>query len=158
VAFLKRSNELKEKPVKIKNTKTLLQIHGYLFQDVYEWAGKVRTVEISKQGTQFFPQDRFDEAFSYIDLIIADYRRIDIADTKGIAYFLALILDSVNFLHPFREGNGRAQREFIRTLALEKGFSIDLNPADNSDIYERYMTGTIDGDIDKLSELFLDLM
>jgi cell filamentation protein len=135
-----------------------LVIHNYLFQDVYEWAGKVRTVEISKQGKQFFPRDRFGEAFSYIDSLITDYRKIDIKDAKGIAYYLAIILDSVNFLHPFREGNGRTQREFIRILALEKGFVIYLNPSDSPDVYERYMSGTIDGDVQKLRDLIFVLL
>jgi cell filamentation protein len=71
VAFLKRSDELKTKPIKIKNAEALLQIHGYLFQDVYEWTGEARTVEISKQGKQFFPRERFSEALSELlfDLI-----------------------------------------------------------------------------------------
>jgi len=68
------------------------------------------------------------------------------------------MLDSINYLHPFREGNGRTQREFIRILSLEKGFDIDLNPPDNPDVYDRYMTGTIDGDIQKLQDLFFELM
>jgi cell filamentation protein len=45
---------LQENPIKIKNSNTLLEIHKFLFQDVYdEWAGKVRTVEISKDGKGF---------------------------------------------------------------------------------------------------------
>jgi cell filamentation protein len=157
-AFLKRSDELKAKPMQIKDGKTLLEIHRYLFQDVYEWAGKIRTVEISKQGKQFFPTQRFAEAFVYIDSLISDYRKVEKDDKAGIAYFLAVILDSVNYLHPFREGNGRAQREFVRVLSLEKRYAIDLNPPDNPNIYERYMAGTIDGDIQKLQDLFLKLM
>jgi cell filamentation protein len=109
-AVTKRSKELEEKPIKIKDAESLLKIHEYLFQDIYEWAGKLRTVEISKQGKQFFPRERFSEAFSYIDSLIASYRRIGITDTKGIANSLAIILDNVNFLHPFREGNGRDHR------------------------------------------------
>jgi len=153
-----RLGELKDKPITIKDTNTLLEIHHYLFQDLYAWAGKIRTVEISKQGKQFFATNRFREAFIYIDSLIADYRKIEGADTKGIAYFLAIILDSINYLHPFREGNGRTQREFVRILALEKGFEIDLNPPDNPDVYDRYMTGTIEGDIQKLQDLFFELM
>jgi cell filamentation protein len=157
-AFLNRNNVLKHKPIKITDTESLLEIHHYLFQDLYAWAGKIRTVEISKQGKQFFATNRFREAFIYIDSLIADYRKIEGEDIKGIAYFLAIILDSINYLHPFREGNGRTQREFVRILALEKGFDIDLNPPDNPDVYDRYMTGTIEGDIQKLQDLFFELM
>jgi len=65
-------------------------------------------------------------------------------------------LDNVNFLHPFREGNGRTQREFLRLLALEKGIKLNLNPPDNKSIYERYMHGTIDSDLDTLTTLILE--
>lgn len=53
----------------------------------------------------------------------------------------------VNYLHPFREGNGRTQREFLVLLAREKGWALNLNPPDKMDVYERYMTGTINGDV-----------
>ena len=64
----------------------------------------------------------------------------------------------MNYLHPFREGNGRTQREFVRTLALEKGYVLNLNPPDNVDVFERYMSGTIDGDVDKLTRLIGELL
>jgi cell filamentation protein len=69
---------------------------------------------------------------------------------------LAEILDNINYLHPFREGNGRAQREFLRTLALEKEIQLNLNPADNKIIYDQYMQGTINSDIEMLSRLILE--
>jgi cell filamentation protein len=50
----KRVEELSENPIKIKDSNTLLTIHHYLFQDVYAWAGKVRSVNISKDGKPFF--------------------------------------------------------------------------------------------------------
>jgi len=58
--------------------------------------------------------------------------------------------------NPFREGNGRTQREFLRLLAMEKGLSLNLNPPDNEDVYERYMSGTIDGNVELLAELILE--
>jgi len=87
-----------------------------------------------------------------------EYRKIAKDNKTQIAYKLAEILDAANFLHPFREGNGRAQREFIRTLALEKGIELHLNPPDNKDVYERYMNGTINGNIKMLAELITELI
>jgi cell filamentation protein len=153
-----RLEELREKPIKIKNTETLLAIHKHLFQDIYDWAGKVRTVEISKSGTQFFSLGYFHRAFPFIDSLIAEYREIDKTDKPALAQKLAEILDTVNYLHPFREGNGRTQREFLRLLALEKGLELNLNPPDNADVYERYMSGTINADVKKLAELILDII
>jgi cell filamentation protein len=149
--------ELKRKPIKVKSADTLLAIHGYLFQDLYDWAGKVRTVEISKQGNPFHPTDFFETGFSYINNLISEYRALGV-DISLLANHLALILDSVNTLHPFREGNGRAQREFIRMLALERGYRLDLNPADDYTVYKRYMDGTINGDVNLLASLIESIM
>ena len=154
----KRIEELFENPIKIKNSESLLKIHHYLFQDVYNWAGKVRTVNISKNGKPFFDGERFDNAFHYVNKLIIDYRKIKNNDKKQVAEKLAEILDNVNFLHPFREGNGRTQREFIRLLALEKGLELNLNPADNKNIYERYMKGAIESDVKILTELIQNLI
>ena len=131
----------------------MLKIHHYLFQDVYKWAGTVRTVNISKNGKPFFDGERFNNAFRYVNTLIIDYRKINRTDKKLLAEKLAEILDNVNFLHPFREGNGRTQREFLRLLALEKGLKLNLNPADNKNIYERYMKGAIESDVKILTEL-----
>jgi len=157
-AVIKRAKELELQPIAVQNAETLLDIHRYLFQDVYHWAGQKRTVEISKQGKPFFLTAYFDKGFAYIDTLITDYRKIDPANKSQLAEHLAVLLDSINYLHPFREGNGRTQREFIRVLALEKGYTLNLNPPDNLDVYERYMSGTIEGDVKKLAELTLEMM
>jgi cell filamentation protein len=157
-AVIKRLKELETQPITVQNAETLLDIHRYLFQDIYHWAGQKRTVEISKQGKPFFLTAYFDKGFAYIDTLVANYRKIDHADKSRLAGHLAVLLDSINYLHPFREGNGRTQREFIRALALEKSYTLNLNPPDNLDVYERYMSGTIEGDIEKLTSLILGLM
>jgi cell filamentation protein len=153
-----RLEELQQKPFKIKNSSDLLKIHHHLFQDVYEWAGKTRTVEISKGSTPFFPVKRFGNAFSYINSLILEYRLMAENNKPDLAHKLAEILDTINFLHPFREGNGRTQREFLRLLALEKGLTLNLNPPDNMDTYNRYMSGTINSDIETLADLILELI
>ncbi len=155
-AVSKRLQELFKNPITIKGTSSLLEIHQHLFQDIYAWAGKVRIVNISKDGKPFFDGERFSSAFQYIDSLIEEYRTIDSSSFEEIAKALASILDHVNFLHPFREGNGRTQREFIRLLALEKGLTLNLNPADNTTVYTQYMQGTINGDIELLSQLILE--
>jgi cell filamentation protein len=90
--------------------------------------------------------------YTYLD---PDYLYTD--RNTGVLHNRAVILDCVNHLHPFREGNGRAQREFLRVLALEKGLFINLNPPDNISVYERYMAGTIQGDMEKLADLLFEL-
>lgn len=154
----KRVEELFENPFKIKDSYSLLGIHQYLFQDIYEWAGKLRTVNISKDGKQFFDGERFPMAFKYIDSQIEEYRTINKTEKIQIAGKLAEILDTVNYLHAFREGNGRTQREFLRLLALEKGLTLNLNPPDNKNIFDQYMQGTINSDLKTLTKLILELI
>jgi len=152
----KRVEELFENPIKVKDSNSLLIIHHHLFQDVYEWAGKVRTVNISKDGRSFFDGERFYISFQYIDTLIAEYRAIQKSNNQELACKLAEILDNVNYLHPFREGNGRTHREFLRLLALEKDIKLNLNPPDNKSTYERYMLGAINSDVNLLTELILE--
>jgi cell filamentation protein len=154
----KRLEELYLLNVKIKDSSALLFLHKHLFQDVYVWAGQVRTVNISKDGKPFFDGELFPNAFKFIDSLIVEFYQIDKNNIKEISQKLAEILDNINFLHPFREGNGRTQREFLRVLALEKGFHLNLNPPDNKDIYDRYMKGTINSDILILQELIFELI
>jgi cell filamentation protein len=157
-AVIKRAKELEAQPIAVQNADTLLDIHRYLFQDIYRWAGQKRIVEISKQGKPFFLTAYFDKGFAYINTLILEYRNIDPAEKPKLAESLAVLLDNINYLHHFREGNGRTQREFIRVLALEKGYALNLNPPDNLNVYDRYMTGTIDSDVEKLNALILELM
>lgn len=157
-AVAKRIQELYLKPIKINGIKNIFTIHKHLFQDIYAWAGKKRMVEISKDGKQFFPTTNFENAFQYIDSLILEYKKIKKTDRLKLAQKLAEILDNINYLYPFREGNGRAQREFIRLLALEKGLVLNLNPPDNINVYERYMQGTINSDVNILASLIFELV
>lgn len=157
-AVTKRLNELYETPIKIIGIESLFIIHQHLFQDIYVWAGQKRTVDISKDGKQFFPISNFDSALSYIDQLIKEYNEIPKNDFAHLSEKLAELLDSINYLHPFREGNGRAQREFLRLLAKEKGLTLNLNPPDSKSVYERYMKGTIESDIQTLTELIYALI
>jgi cell filamentation protein len=152
-AVSKRLEELHTNPISIIDSSSLLEIHRHLFQDVYEWAGKVRTVNISKDGKPFFEGERFQTGFQYIDSLIIEFDKIKTNNQQEISEKLAEILDNINFLHPFREGNGRAQREFIRTLALQKGYTLNLNPPNNKNIYNQYMEGTINSNLTVLAEL-----
>ncbi len=156
VTVAKRIQELKNSSNIIIGIVSLFEIHKHLFQDVYEWAGEKRRVEISKDGKQFFLTNLFDTALLFIDNLILEYKALDKTDKNAIASKLAEILDNINYLHPFREGNGRAQREFIRTLALEKGFHLNLNPPDNKLVYDQYMHGMINSDLNMLTSLIFD--
>lgn len=157
-AVAKRLQELYENPIKIKGIESLFAIHRHLFQDIYSWAGKKRNVEISKDGKQFFPTTHFENAYRFIDTLISEYKKTRRNNKQQLAEKLAEILDNLNYLHSFREGNGRAQREFLRILALGKDLRLNLNPPDNTSIYDQYMQGTINSDVKTLTKLILELI
>jgi cell filamentation protein len=157
-ATTKRTRELKTNPIRVADSNALFAIHRHLFQDIYEWAGKQRTVETSKGGKQFFPLSHFPNAIKFVDSLLEDYIRIDKTDKGKLSRKLAKILDTVNYLHPFREGNGRTQREFLRLLAREKGWTLSLNPPDDAAVYEHYMAGTINGDVEVLDKLIFECL
>ncbi len=157
-AVAKRLQELYDNPIKINSIESLFVIHKHLFQDIYDWAGEKRKVEISKEGKQFFPTTHFENGFRYIDTLISNYKKIPKNSKQEIAKKLAEILDAVNYLQPFREGNRRAQREFLRLLALEKNLKLNLNPPDDKKVYDQYMNGTINSEIKILTQLILELI
>ncbi|GAB2023848.1 Fic family protein [Pseudolactococcus yaeyamensis] len=140
-------------PIKVQSMKDILAIHQYIFQDLYWWAGKYREVNISKSGNSFMAMQSFASAELYMNSLLNDY--LQNAHTReDIIRHLALILDNQNYLHPFREGNGRAQREVVRVLALEKGYKAQIKIESDDAVYNLYMDGTVYNDVKKLEQLF----
>lgn len=114
--------------------KHLLAIHQSIFQDIFPWAGKIRTVNIGKAGSWFCWSEHID---SYQQEIFGRLKKENCLVGLEVAEFAnhaAKFLGDLNALHPFREGNGRTQREFLRCLALNAGYRINL-----SDITQEYM-------------------
>jgi len=104
----------------------LRNIHRHLFQDIYEWAGELRTVEINKGGHQF-------QFRRYIETGMADVHRrlVQGSFLRGLsvpefAQQAAVIIGDVNYVHPFREGNGRTQAQYLKELAAQAGHDLDL--------------------------------
>ena len=101
------------------DAKHLCSIHKLAFGDIYEWAGEYRSINISK-GTLFC-------AFQYISDMVDDLMgklaaEKFLADAGGdLGNRLAFYLGEINAIHPFREGNGRTQRAFVRQLAWRNG-------------------------------------
>ncbi|KXU01369.1 cell filamentation protein [Streptococcus constellatus] len=153
----RRLTDLRLKAIEVNSISDILDIHNYLFQDVYTWAGQYRKVNISKSGNPFMPIQSFDTAETYINHLIYTYHQTANSKDKIIEQ-LAKILDNLNYFHPFREGNGRTQREVIRSLALSKGYSAQIRVEQDDEVYNLYMDGTVYGNIDKLKKLFSKIL
>lgn len=116
----------KMQPIKGKfDMRHLQKIHGYLFGDIYGWAGKLRHVNIAK-GNQFCLAMNLD---TYGDNLFKklEQEHYLIGSAEFVPYRLAYYFSEINVLHPFREGNGRTQRLFIEYLASVAGYRVDFS-------------------------------
>jgi len=106
--------------VEVGTFKGLSYIHNYLFEDIYEFAGKLRSQNISKGNFRFAPVMYLEIALEHIDKMTQ--RNLDEIVAKYV---------EMNIAHPFREGNGRATRIWL-DLILKKELKqvIDWNLID----------------------------
>ena len=128
------------------------KIHEFLFCDLYEWAGQVRSVNISKKRTSFldakFIEDVAPKRFATV--AAGCFENLTLSEfAKRIAEFY----NDVNYIHPFREGNGRTQRIYFTQLIRHFGYDIDFAEIDTDEL----MIATIrasQGVIDHLVSFF----
>lgn len=103
--------------------KGLQQIHGYLFQDVYDFAGKTRNVNLAKGGFRFAP-------VMYIDAALENISKMPQTTFDEIVEKYV----EMNVAHPFREGNGRSTRIWLdQILKKELGLVVDWSRIDKED-------------------------
>jgi cell filamentation protein len=108
-------------------------IHRFIFQDVYDWAGELRTVNATKiEGSRATHFTRCGEIaaelHSVFARLVADSLLCGTARVQFVVKGAALLGD-LNHIHCFREGNGRAQKCFLEDLALHAGHSLDFSLA-----------------------------
>jgi cell filamentation protein len=110
----------------------LRAIHKHLFQDLYDWAGEVREVEISKGRSQFQFRQFIGTGMADVHKRLAAAKFLKDLSKDQFAEKAAEIVGDVNYVHPFREGNGRTQLEYLRQLAHRAGHDFSaakLDPA-----------------------------
>jgi cell filamentation protein len=121
----------------------LQEIHKRIFGDIYEWAGQIRTVAITKGAVFCLPQ-YIDSSAAVIFGELHDEDCLRGLRRDAFVGRLAHYLGEVNALHPFREGNGRAQRAFFGQLARDAGFTLawqHLDPVRNVEASAAIMRG-----------------
>jgi cell filamentation protein len=133
------------------------RIHHHLFQDVYRWAGRYRTIATSKGGNLFcrpqFIEREMTRLFGRLNS--ADLKLASARDTfiRSIAEFLS----DLNAIHPFREGNGRCQLAFLHLLALRAGHPLEIERIDPP-AFLAAMIRSFAGDIEPLAEQLTALL
>ena len=128
------------------------KIHDFLLCDLYEWAGQVRTVNISKKRTKFLDAASVESIGTKCFAKVREgyFENLPFDEfVKRIAEFY----NDVNYIHPFREGNGRTQRIYFTQLIRHYGYDINFADVDTDEL----MIATIQassGVMDFLVEFF----
>lgn len=161
---LMRSLELAQNPVHGKfDLEHLKAIHRSLFGDIYAWAGEIRNIDISKGTSRFANVNYIEPAAAAIFKELSAENFLAGLSVEKFSDRAAYYLGEINALHPFREGNGRAQREFINHLAYKNGFLIDWKNMNQQEMiqasieslhgnyskYAAYILNNIKGDMER---------
>jgi cell filamentation protein len=128
-------------------------IHHHLFQDVYEWAGQYRTVRTSK-GSNAFCYPEYIPA--QMDALFQSIHEGKVFAVKSRSEFLkeaARFLGELNAIHPFREGNGRAQLAFMGLVGAVAGYPFEFKRLDR----DTFLLAMIDSYFGKLEALAVAL-
>ena len=128
------------------------RIHQFLFCDLYDWAGQIRTINISKRGTVFVSAAEIELCANMC------FNRLMSFSGEGLSHRelvekVADFYHTINMLHPFREGNGRTQRVFFTQWIRSLGYDLDLSSVDP----DAFMVATIhaaQGVMDQLINFF----
>lgn len=132
-------------------------LHKMLFSDLYDWAGTLRTINISKKGTVFCRHDELERVGTLKFARLKEQDYLCGMDRETFLSELTELYHELNMLHPFREGNGRTLRIFITLLVRSAGYDIDFSKCDS----DMLMIATIkaaQGDTSMLRAVFDELI
>lgn len=129
--------ELSATPVRGSfDLKHLLQIHLYIFQDLYDFAGKIREEDISKGNTLFAKFVFIVQSSENLFNELKSEKFLTRTSVEVFSQRAAHYMAELNIIHPFREGNGRAIREFIRCLAFNCNYILNWNSVDKNKLLD----------------------
>lgn len=122
----------------------LLRIHRFLFEDVYPFAGHIRREQISKGETLFFPPDLIKRELRRVFGEIHETGMLQEKKPQSQIQHLSHVMAELNIIHPFREGNGRSIREFIRCMAQVYGLTLNWGNADQDTMMDAAIASVYD--------------
>lgn len=128
-----------------------VNIHKFLFEDIYNFAGLFRTENISKDYFQFAQWEYIDSELEKLLNQLKNENYLIGLSKKVLAKKLAYYWAELNVLHPFREGNGRTTREFLRQLALKNNYILNLQNVPAKELLNASIKSIVDtSDLEKL--------
>jgi cell filamentation protein len=132
-------------------------VHHHLFQDVYEWAGRPRTVRISKQNSPFCYPEHIEAQATKLFANLKAASFLEGLDPDDFSMQAAHFLSELNAIHAFREGNGRTQLTFFAMVADNAGHPLELGRL-NADEMLNAMIESFEGDEKRLARVIRDLI
>ncbi len=134
--FMVRSLEIEQGHFQFErfDWNTLLALHHYLFQDIYQFAGQVRNVQLAKGTTRFCQAQHISRMAEQLFREMQNEPKWQ--SIKEAAERLAYFKSELNMIHPFREGNGRTTRLFINAYAKKQGFFWNYAALDQAEYME----------------------
>lgn len=152
-----RVYELEINPVKGNfDLRHLQEIHKYIFQDLYDWAGQIRTVNIAKDNVFCLSHNIEQQSKELFKKLQGEKYLIDTPRNR-IGERFGYYFGEVNKIHPFREGNGRSQREFIKCLGLVAGYDMDFSKVNSSQMIN-YCDDAFHGNYKGLVSMFSQII
>ena len=126
------------------DVKHLNSIHSYLFEDIYSFAGKFRNENIAKDNFRFAEYEYIEQELIKLLNKLKEENYLSNLSKEELAQKLAYYMSELNVLHPYREGNGRTIREFIRELALKNGYVLNLSNVSPSNFLNASIKSIVD--------------
>jgi cell filamentation protein len=133
--------------------KHLCRIHAQLFGDLYDWAGELRTIDIAKGGTRFCWVSRIRPEANKIFERLKQANWFEGLSRTALVPLIAEFYGDLNMVHPFREGNGRAQRLLFEHLIINAGYQIDWWPVSEAEWLQANID-SVDCDYTALAGIF----
>jgi cell filamentation protein len=126
------------------------KLHRHIFQDVYDWAGEYRTVNIAKGGHMFclvpYIAEQMRQRFAFVQAEVG----LAAPSREHFVSRAAEHINELNAIHPFRDGNGRTLRAFLECLAVDAGYRIAVERIDPGAWIDASVRGFRDGDYEPM--------
>ncbi len=119
-------------------------IHKFLFEDIYPFAGLFRTENIAKGNFSFAEWEYIEDELKKLLEQLKEEKYLQNLDRNTFIKRLSYYMAELNVLHPFREGNGRTIREFIRQLAYKNGYVLNLKNINPKDMLHACIRSVVD--------------
>lgn len=114
-----------EKP-EINTPQDYLNVHKFIFGDIYDWAGQIRTVDIFKGNTEYTMANKVSDELRTFFNNVKKENNFKGLDMETFKQRIAEPIVDLYFIHPFREGNTRTSTFVLESIANKAGYTLNL--------------------------------